>query len=560
MKPEAWYDANGNFRPATTRRRADGLRPGERPARLRSRAGVAQPDPGLVLPGRGGRAARHRRAAHQQMLRDRLRDAHLRVAEYLSRRATACSAAAPTRCTRSTSSTRWSATAVSSPTACAAASGTASSARVHRPRVPVRGRGVQRRLRRRGRRPRSPCSSTTTTPSRAASRTATRRSSSGCSRAACRSTASATSSTSAWRCRSQPSRTRIVAFEDLPVTQAVTELDVTTGTPVTQANLIEQGYYYRDAFRIFREHADDLFAVTVWGLTDGRSLAGRQRRAAASSTTRCKAKPAYYGAVDGELPARLRTANVFAGDVPLDAGATAIARVDASCRCTRSRTWREFQLRWAPDHLTALRHGRRRDDGCRATASTFALGDAVYDGRPRRHRATSTAVVDRARRRLRPRRPPAADGRGGGRHAHLRRAGRRTAATTVGWNTPGVRRHPHARRGAVLPRDRRGGAAPVVDGAIDDGWADAGAVHHRQAGRRAPTARSPTVRTLWRDQTLYVLAEVADPVVDVSGSDPWTQDSVEIYVDAGQRQERLLPLRRHADPDQRRQRRLVRHR
>ena len=53
--------------------------------------------------------------------------------------------------------------------------------------------------------------------------------------------------------------------------QAVTELDVTIGTPVTQAKLIEQGYYYRDAFRIFRAHADDLFSVTLWGLTDGRS-------------------------------------------------------------------------------------------------------------------------------------------------------------------------------------------------------------------------------------------------------------------------------------------------
>src|SRR5690606_34804897 len=42
-----------------------------------------------------------------------------------------------------------------------------------------------------------------------------------------------------------------------------------------------------------------------------------------------------------------------------------------------------------------------------------------------------------------------------------------------------------------------------------------------------------TVRTLWRDDKLYVLAEVADPIVDVSGSDPWIQDSVEIFVDAG---------------------------
>jgi endo-1,4-beta-xylanase len=141
------------------------------------------------------------------------------------------------------------------------------------------------------------------------------------------------------------------AFADLPVVQAVTEMDVTTGTPVTQASLIEQGYYFRDAFRVFREHAEDLFAVTMWGLTDNRSW-----RAAAGAPLifdgNLKAKPAYYGAVDGDLPARLRTANVFAGDVPLSAQATS------------SLEWRKlplhaiedvakFQLRWAPDHLTA---------------------------------------------------------------------------------------------------------------------------------------------------------------------------------------------------------------
>ena len=42
-----------------------------------------------------------------------------------------------------------------------------------------------------------------------------------------------------------------------------------------------------------------------------------------------------------------------------------------------------------------------------------------------------------------------------------------------------------------------------------------------------------TVRTLWRENTLFVLAEVADRVGDVSGSDPWIQDSVEIFVDPG---------------------------
>ena len=39
--------------------------------------------------------------------------------------------------------------------------------------------------------------------------------------------------------------------------------------------------------------------------------------------------------------------------------------------------------------------------------------------------------------------------------------------------------------------------------------------------------------TLWQDNTLYVLAHVTDPILDDTGSDPWVEDSVEIYVDAG---------------------------
>ena len=44
----------------------------------------------------------------------------------------------------------------------------------------------------------------------------------------------------------------LTSFEDLPVMQDVSELDVMTGTPVDDAKLIDQGYFYRDAFRIFR--------------------------------------------------------------------------------------------------------------------------------------------------------------------------------------------------------------------------------------------------------------------------------------------------------------------
>ncbi|HMO11805.1 MAG TPA: endo-1,4-beta-xylanase, partial [Actinotalea sp.] len=110
-------------------------------------------------------------------------------------------------------------------------------------------------------------------------------------------------------------------FDELGLVQVVTELDVTVGTPVTQPNLIEQGYYYRDAFNVFRAHADKLYSVTVWGLDDARSW--RSEQAPLLFDGQLQAKPAYYGAAGAELPARILAELSFGGDVPLGPGATA---------------------------------------------------------------------------------------------------------------------------------------------------------------------------------------------------------------------------------------------
>ena len=152
----------------------------------------------------------------------------------------------------------------------------------------------------------------------------------------------------------------IVAFADLPVTQVVSELDVTTGTPVTEARLIDQGYFYRDAFRVLREHADELFSVTVWGLTDGRSW-----RVASGAPLvfddELQAKPAYHGIVDGELPPRQRSAFVFMAEGDLGIGADEWERLPLHAIEAAGA----FQLRWRADALVALvrvvgRHARRR--------------------------------------------------------------------------------------------------------------------------------------------------------------------------------------------------------
>lgn len=322
----------------------------------------------------------------------------------------------------------------------------------------------------------------------------------------------------------------LTRFADLPVTQAVTELDVTTGTPVTQARLIDQGYYYRDAFDVFRAHADDLFSVTVWGLTDGRSWRV-DSGAPLLFDDRFQAKPAYHGAAGGELPDRLRTATVFGGDVPLDDEATASPvwdRLPLHTFATPAGGEAGFQLRWAPDHLTVY---VTVDDAGADAGDAVAL---VLDG--------TELTVDRA---------AGADGavvteREGGYDvvAHLPAALEQGATAdldvrvtsggeTAGWNSPGALGTLTFVEELSYVEVAQAATAPVVDGDVDEVWESAGPAVTTEKEVEGSDGAVATVRTLWADDMLYVLADVADPVVDVSGSDPWIQDSVEVYVDGG---------------------------
>ncbi|KGM08501.1 glycoside hydrolase, partial [Cellulomonas bogoriensis 69B4 = DSM 16987] len=141
----------------------------------------------------------------------------------------------------------------------------------------------------------------------------------------------------------------IERFRDFDLLQAVTELDVTVGEPVTDANIIEQGYYYRDAFESFRSHADVLYSVSIWGLTDNRSW--RSAQAPLVFDAGLQAKPAYFGLMgdaDSLVP-RVRTALAFQGEVGLDSfdaiewQTLPLNDVDFSAA---------FQTRWSGDQLT----------------------------------------------------------------------------------------------------------------------------------------------------------------------------------------------------------------
>jgi endo-1,4-beta-xylanase len=317
-------------------------------------------------------------------------------------------------------------------------------------------------------------------------------------------------------------------FATLPVIQAVTELDVTVGTPVTEPNLIEQGYYYRDAFEIFRAHVADLYCVTVWGLDDPRSW--RSEQAPLMFDRLLQAKPAYYGAAGQELPARILSALSFGGTVPLDAKATTdpiwqrlplVAVGDSA----------SFQTRWTADHLTVY---VTSDDPTTDPTDglTFVLGDQTY--RFARSGSgdvpgvvSSSATGWKAVVHL----PLAAAAEGSDVQLDVAVT---DGATTTGWNSPGATGTVTLVEPLSYTEVVQATTAPTVDATVDAQWASATTfTTDKQVQGSADGAATATVRTLWSGTTLYVLAEVADDQIDVTASNPWEQDSIELFVDAG---------------------------
>jgi endo-1,4-beta-xylanase len=314
-------------------------------------------------------------------------------------------------------------------------------------------------------------------------------------------------------------------FADLPVVQAVTELDVTLATPVTQAQIIDQGYFYRDAFNIFREH--DLFSATVWGINDSRSW--RAEQAPLVFDGQLQAKPAYYGIADPEhLPARLRTANVFGGDVALGASAfTAIEWKQLPATAIGDAAG-SFGLRWNDDHLTAL--VTVASDSSDAVEFEYAgkVSTIHKDGT-----GNAQGVVND-------------DGAGWRAVVHLPHSDV-TQGSTGGldirilsgddvvdaWNTKGALGslsylEPLSYLQVVQARQ-----APSIDGTVDAAWTDAKVVQTSKVQSGAADGATADVRTLWQNDTLYVLATVTDAHIDVSSSNAYEQDSVEIFVDPG---------------------------
>lgn len=324
--------------------------------------------------------------------------------------------------------------------------------------------------------------------------------------------------------------------------QAVTELDVPTGTPVTTANETDQGYYYKDVFDMLRAAQTkygDIFSATVWGLTDGQSW-----RASSGAPLLfdddLQAKPAYYGVTDQTLPAKQLSAIVFAQDASdVDVSTTgATSNVEWSQLPLKSVGDNAgFQLRWSADHLTA--YVQVTDATNDATdAATFAWGsapaatatvnrDGTVTGTGVTAQVSSTATGWKAVVDL-PTSPALTQTSTPGFDVSVT-----DGTTTNDWNTPGSLGTLQLVEPLSTTTIPEAATAPTIDGTKDAAWAQASTVTTGKLLSGAAGGATATVYQLWKDNYLYVLADVTDPTIDTSSPNAYEQDSVEIFTDPG---------------------------
>ncbi|RCW76969.1 endo-1,4-beta-xylanase [Saliterribacillus persicus] len=87
-------------------------------------------------------------------------------------------------------------------------------------------------------------------------------------------------------------------FISLGVEVGVTELDITAGSDneLTEQQANAQGYLYAQLFNLYKEHAEHISRVTLWGLNDATSWRAEQSPLLFDNDL--QAKPAYYAVID----------------------------------------------------------------------------------------------------------------------------------------------------------------------------------------------------------------------------------------------------------------------
>ena len=330
-------------------------------------------------------------------------------------------------------------------------------------------------------------------------------------------------------------------FGPLPVRQGVTEFDITMANANFGPDQLEaQGHRVMEIFNAFREHQaafNDLDFVTVWGLTDARSW--RSDLAPVLFFGNLEPKPAFWGAI-GDMAAL----GALRGEAVAFGGGFTAAWAGANADTVwDDPAWRNLPPQELTD-ATGDFQVRRNDAGVVILANAVAAADTLqvlYDGKVINvdlggiHSEESdihSAMVrtnDDGTHQAIVFIPDATE------KATAELDVRVSASGTDlgGWNSPGNFGTIHFVEPLSFTQSVEADRAPVFGVEADPIWDSGVAIRTDYTQSGAADGATAIVHTLWHDDTLYIRFDVTDPTIDVSASDAWEQDSVEVFLDLG---------------------------
>jgi len=340
----------------------------------------------------------------------------------------------------------------------------------------------------------------------------------------------------------------------------VTELDMSIYTndydsynPVPEEVLIKQGYRYKEIFEAFRRQADNLALVTFWGMADDHTWLSTW------PTTRInlpllfdedlQAKWAYWGVIyPSQLPIFIQEQFVSMASPVVDGMTETLWEMLPWIEIGSTGTMTaSFQTRWDVNNLYVIVkvEDHNPDPGDKVEVfvdqnngkTEFYEDDDRYYAFPSETFWMDYVIITNTHGYVLEARLPLSETLEVGKAIGFDvRVTDGSDASVLSWNDLSHSQETDTSKFGtlILIEETKLTTAirgtPVIDGHADAIWANATEIETDVwvEGVGGATAK---VRTMWDETHLYVYAVVSDSLLSDASSNPWEQDSIEVFID-----------------------------
>ncbi|MBB6020304.1 endo-1,4-beta-xylanase [Paenibacillus sp. JGP012] len=350
-------------------------------------------------------------------------------------------------------------------------------------------------------------------------------------------------------------------FAGLGLDIQITELDVDSGIPfgekLPQDVAVKQAYRYKELFDLYQKHSDVISSVTLWGLQDEKSYNNQ----AFLFDSALQSKPAYWGLADASsLPVLTNRAVTLSGTPNIKApkqDAVWNKAVATALKGNSGAGATAFRTLWDNNNLYVLIDVQDTTKNPQDKVELFVdLNNGktpVYEADDRHITITRAGTATGAQPNTYHVRKvangyqvevsipwanaPAVLSREIGLDVRVTDAGTggTNAHQMLYWNDRTLSQHSDTSKYGVIqlanmPKSAKALQGTVtIDGEKDAKWnkADPFQIMPLNPGGGA----FAEARAMWSGQDLYLFIDVTDPNIITNATDPWDQDSVEIFLD-----------------------------